>query len=499
MKIIIVISFFILFDSFAFPQDKRKDFIEALINNAENTEQFVDKDELEKSKRLGINYDSIKNKFLISYGVDEKIKYEIKTNAVKYEIKTAELDNGYSISEFSVPSLNYSKQFYFKNGKWVSPVTYYSKDWATKTSKYFIFKISEPKYFNDYCINKLDEFVDSIAVLLEFTEQEKKLLEEEKIYYVLCRDEKEIERVTGFNTRGIYITAFDEVVTTYNTHYHELAHLLINYKLKTLSLYTLPFFQEGFAVAVGGRGGMAKRVVLDIGYYLHNSGFLTYDSIITNEGFYKEDASLTYPVAGFYNAFLLKEMGTGAYVELYKKVNGDLNFIQLLKADNLILPGGTFVNFLDNYGMYSTVYVNAGDTNKPRLLLPDGTEVIMRGSPGDFMKVNSYYKFIVNSPFLFSPEDKDLYKDYISKKNKDVLDDEDKIGNWPPKYGIVCDSLSIRLYNFYTNEVIASYSTGFSIDQNFVPFSNDNYSFFINESVFENDLDSTFSIIGNGR
>ena len=45
MKTIIVISFFILFDSFVFPQDKQKEFIEALINNNENLEKIVDKDE----------------------------------------------------------------------------------------------------------------------------------------------------------------------------------------------------------------------------------------------------------------------------------------------------------------------------------------------------------------------------------------------------------------------------------------------------------------------
>lgn len=504
MKASFILSFLVLFNSFSFSQEEQKEFIEALINNSENLEKYVDKEELAKSTRLGINYDSVKYKFMISYGIDEKVKEEIKKNNIKYEVKTSVLDKEYSLAEFTVHSLNYTKQFYFKNGKWISPVTYFSKDWTTKASRYFIFKISEPKYFNDYCINKLDECVDSVAALLEFDEQQKQLLEKEKIYYVLCKDEKEIEMVTGFNTRGIYITAFDEVVTTYNTHYHELAHLLMNYKLKNLSLYTLPFFMEGFAVAIGGRGGMAKRVVLDIGYYLQKSGFLTYDSLITNDGFYKEDASMTYPVAGLYNAFLLKEIGTERYIGLYNSVKGDLARVRKISVNDLNLPNAEkFNNYLAEYEVNPTVYLNANDTNnKPKIVLENGQELNIRELCGTFMKIGNYYKFFIScSPFLFSTEDSDLYLNYISKKYKDILDDEEETGENPPEYGIVCDSFSINLYNFYTNETIASFSTNFSINHTIVPShkEEEEYSFFIIGDVFESNLDSTYMIIGKVR
>jgi hypothetical protein len=493
MKTYSLISLLVLLHTFSFSQNKQREFIEALINNSENLEKFIDENELVKSSRLGINYDSVKYKFLISYDIDDKVKEEIKTNGVKYEVKTDELGNGYSMTEFSAPSINYTKQFYFKNRKWISPITYFSKDWITKTSKYFIFKISEPKYFNDYCINKLDEFVDSIAVLLEFDEQQKKLLEKEKIYYVLCKDEKEIEQVTGFNTRGIYITAFDEVVTTYNTHYHELAHLLMNYKLKNLSLYTLPFFMEGFAVAVGGRGGMAKRVVLDIGYYLQKSGFLTYDSIITNEGFYKEDASMTYPVAGLYNAFLLKELGADGYIKLYRGVNGSLTKLEKIGRNQISLPNvGTYDNYLIEYKKKPNIFVDKNDTNKIYFYSEDDKK--MRYKAGLFVKIKNYYKFSIHSPFIFSPQKSNLVADsYRSKKYIEISGDT---ASWKIvlKYGITADSNSISLYNFYSNELIASYSKNFSFDSQTVPVIDNMYEFFINENVFENDLEEHIMI-----
>ncbi len=488
MKAYFIVLFLVLFNSFLISQEKQREFIDTLINKSENLEKFVDKNELIKSKRLGTNYDSVKYKFIISYDIDEKVKDEVKKSGIKYGIKTNQLGNEYSVTEFTVPTLNYSKNFYFKNSKWISHVTYFSRNWSSKTSRYFIFKISEPKYFNDYCINKLDEFVDSIAVLLEFDEQQKQLLEKEKIYYVLCKDEKEIEQVTGFNTRGIYITAFDEVVTTYNTHYHELAHLLMNYKLKNLSLYTLPFFMEGFAVAVGGRGGMAKRVVLDIGYYLQKSGFLTYDSIITNDGFYKEDASITYPVAGLYNAFLLKEMGARRYIKLYKEVNGSLFDIEKMGKNQINLPGTEIYNsYLKDYRSQPNIFVDNNDTNKIY-----GEQ--LKNKPGLFNKIKNYFKFSVRSPFIFSPQKSNLVADsYRSKKYIEISGDT---ASWKIvlKYGITADFNSISLYNFYTNELITSYSQNFSFDSQTVPVIDNMYEFFINENVFENDLEDHIMI-----
>ena len=269
--------FSLLINSLLFSQSSVDKFFEALIHNSNNISSFVNAEEIARSNRLGITYTGVTNKFLISYDIDEEVRKNHIENNAKYSTKILEAQGDYSKVEFDVLSMNYSKIFHFKSGKFISPSTYYTRDWETITSKYFILKISEPKYFNDYCVNKLDAFVDTMCVVLGIDESNRLQLEKEKIYYILCKDENEIKKVSGFNTRGIFITAFDEIITTYNIHYHELAHLLINFKLKNISLYTLPFFMEGFAVAVGGRGGMSPQVVMDIGYYLQVKGILTSD------------------------------------------------------------------------------------------------------------------------------------------------------------------------------------------------------------------------------
>ncbi len=55
----------------------------------------------------------------------------------------------------------------------------------------------------------------------------------------------------------MYVVSHDIVVSTYSAHFHELAHLLMNFKLKQPHLYTHPFFLEGllwpWAVGAGRR------------------------------------------------------------------------------------------------------------------------------------------------------------------------------------------------------------------------------------------------------
>lgn len=462
MKYLINIFLALFFTCNIFSQSQSDLFLKALINK-ENVLAYIDKDELQRSQRLGISYTGVEYKALISFDIDESIKNDIKANSLQCNINEEKLEEDYFKVTFSVPFKSYSKIFYLKSGKFVSPSSYFSRDWKTIESKYFIFKIREPKYFNDYCIKKLDEFIDSMSLTLNFDEQQMKLLEKEKIYYILCKDENEIEQVTGFNTRGIYIIAFDEIITTYNTHYHELAHLLINYKLKNLSLYTLPFFMEGFAVAIGGRGGISKNVVLDMGWYLQKSGFMVYDSIISNEGFYNEDASMTYPLAGLYNAFLMKNIGIEKYLELYRFVNGSLEDLKTFNFGKLNLPANDkFIKFLKEYEV--TMNISVDDSKK---------------------KENGYLKFSIDALRLILPDDlKEIRDNYVSKKYNEVFyKNADEVCKY--KYGITADSSSISVYNFYTNDIIASYSVNFSIERKPVQNNNGKYEFYVKETLFD--------------
>jgi hypothetical protein len=483
----------LLVPALAYPQTYYEDFIYSLLHDKDNLRKFADDSELARSERLGISYDDVKNKFLISYDIDDDIRSKIREGKNTYRTYEHVQNNEFSRIEFTVPSLNYSKSFYFYKSKFIPPTRFFTREWQTRESKYFVFKISNPLYFNDYCVKKLDDFVDSICTLLDVNTLRKQTLQKEKIYYVFCNDESEVESLTGFKTKGMFVTAFDEVITSYNTHYHEVAHVLINFKLQKLGLYTLPFFLEGFAVAVGGRGGMSSRVVTDVGYYIQKISFLTYDSILTNNTFYEYDANMTYALSGMYNLFLLNELSPKKYLELYKKTNGSLEFVRNKAIEPGLLPNkASYDEFVRKYETSRDVFIDENDTNKSSVRIP--------GAGMSILKINDYYKFFTSNTFIFSPAERDFTTgDYESKMYHTFFKKGKSIPDKFPgmKYGILADSVSVKLYNFYADELIATYEKNFSIESKNVAVIDGYFVFFINRNVFGTDLQEAVSILGS--
>lgn len=481
----ILFSFILIINSFS--QSVENKFIDALIYDRDDISEYIDKSELERSSRLGIEYTDAKHKFLISFDIPDEIKVGFRTGNYNYSLQTLQLEDGFSVITLAVPSSSYIQKFYFLNDKFIAPSRYFSRDWQVRQSRYFNFRISEPKYFNDYCIKRLDDFVDMVADTLGFSGDERRLLEEVKIDYILCADETEVEKVTGYRSKGQAVLAYDEIVTAYQTHFHEVAHLLINYRLKSLSLYTLPFFMEGFAAAMGGRGGMAPGVISDIGYFLQQSGFMSYDSILTYDEFYGQDATITYALSGLYNTFLVSYLGQGEYLTLYKKLNGNIDYVKGIKPGDITLPApGKFVSYLEKYGKEKIFYVNPGDTVKP--------DIKITGTGGSFTAAEKYYKFFVVNYLLTGPVQADpafeVYSKYLAALNGN--------GMTRTKYCITADSLSVKVINLFNDELIFNFNRNFSLTGIKIPSSGDYpYSFFIRKDIFENDLDGEV-ITGEG-
>jgi hypothetical protein len=486
---------FFLYSIMFFPyiihsQTTAQKFVDALINDKENIADYINKDELTSSSRLGISYDGVKNKLLIGSEIPHEIISVIKDDKFQYTVKEKPLTNGFTSAIFGVPEANYEKQFYFNNG-FVNSTAYYARLWEKIESKYFKFRISEPKYFNDYCIKRLDDFVDMIADTLGYTPTEKELLEKEKIIYTFCRDENEVKMITGYGARGMALLGNDEVVTSYQTHFHEVAHILINFKLKKLGLYTLPFFMEGFAVAVGGRGGMAPRVVTDLGYYLQKTALLTYDSIITDEQFRSNDGSMSYPVSGLYNSFLLRELGGEKYLELYKKVNGGVEYVKKIKFLQHVLPeDGKLEKFMLDYQNEKIMYVDETDT-----LLPD---LFIQGSDGNIVLMDGYYKFFVSGKLFIGPNIMSDFPDYRSRMQSSITNDS---GLCKSKYCVTSDSNSIKIYNLFNDEIVYSRENSLSdLKINipvFMDYGEKYFTFFIRKDILNNDFDDGYMIEGN--
>jgi len=456
------------------PEDYYHKFIKCLISNNEKVIDYIDISEIEASNRLGIQYEDVKHKFLISYDIDENVKKGIREGKLEYSLTTQILENQYSELIFKVGNIDYQKEFYFKNQKHISPITYFTRNWPQIKNKHFNFVISDTTLFNSYCIQNLENYFITIAELLDLGENQLKTIEQEKIYYFLCKDQDDIELVTGFRTRGMYILAYDFIVTTFNAHYHELLHLLINYKLQTLPLYTLPFLQEGFAVAFGGRGGKEPNIILNLGLFLNNSGMLDYNEILTKKGFYNVDVSLSYPMSGIYNIFLLEQIGLDKYLKLYIKYSGESDEVEKMKVRITDLPSADKWNEFIRNKKFSSLELWKNDIEKNPIKKCKSALI--------FKDSDKYYFAVKDTLFLLSDE---MYSNYDSKKYNEIIKGRKYGGE---KYLITVNENEIAVYNLFTNNLIANFVISFSVPFSPVTKQNGYYKFKIHKDIFDEKL-----------
>lgn len=451
-----------------------ENFINHLIYNKDDLGSFTDKSELNISNRLNIQYENVPNKYMISYDIDKNIKVKIQQNELKYSYCDQPLDDVYLKVVFKVSQINYEKEFYFKDKLLISPITYYTRNWTRIESPHFIFIISDTTLFNRYCINNLEDYFLEMSSLLNFNKAQLDRIKSEKIYYFLCKDEKEIKHLTGFNTRGMYILAFDYVVTTYNAHYHELSHLLINYKLKRLPLYTHPFFQEGFAVAFGGRGGKEPNIILNLGSFLVQSRFLDYTSLLSKNYFYQFDVSLSYPMSGLYNLFLLNKVGIAQYLKIYQKYSGSAQEINTKIISQKELPEfSSWQDFIKS-SKFSSISFEKPE-NKLSLVFKNNSVSIYEDS-------EKYYFELQDTLLIKTDENLTKYK---SKKFYEIFQDREYNGE---KYIILVNDSEISIYNLFTNNLIESFASSFSLEFSSIPNDNGIFKFSISKNIFDANL-----------
>lgn len=468
MRLFLTFNIVLIFTSYSFAQNlDQEGFIKALAGDGD-IRQYVSEEELQSSERLGITYYGEKDKFLIGYELPEEIKEMIRAGS-NYELSYPMTGNGYGALTLSVPSENFKQIFYFKNDKYISPLTFHTRNYTKKESDFFRFYIDDTTYFNDYCKEKLDEYVDRMLNLMEFTALEREILINEKFIYVLCKDNEEIKQVTGYDTRGMYVTGYDAVVTTFNTHYHEVAHGLMYFKQKTDIKPELLFFQEGFATAMGGRGGEDYKVNISLGFSLYNSKLVTLDEIFSNADFINAGASISYNLGAFINRFLLsKDINFNKYFELYTKYSGTREVVNNFSIKDFSLPDID----LDEYKKsFETVTITGNDNGAKEIQSKDDVTIDIIGLD---------YGFKTKQSFLLS--EKEPLKSYFSNKFAEIFPGREYKGE---KYYIWVNEDGVSVYNLYTNEMIAMYAKGFSENGEPVPVIDGYYKFYIPGYVFD--------------
>lgn len=480
---IIIIEIFLLFSfaictySQSLTKQEAESFIKALLTNSDDLKKYFDDSEVRFSKRLGISYSDIKFKLLISIDIDPIIKAQILDQQLKYEYEIDSLKTDFSKLIVKIPERNLKYEFVFHNSKMISESGYYSQNWASFNSKYFVFHASDSSLLNEYSINRLDSFVENMLELLKCSDEEIRKLKDEKIHYFLCQDDSEIVNLTGYSARGLYYIANDFIISIFNCHYHEIAHLLINYKLKSLSLFTQPLFQEGFAVAYSGRGGKEPNVILDMGLFLVKSNFLDYKMLLSKAAFYQYDASMSYPVAGLYVKFLIEFFGIEKYLELYTKYSSSSDEIDKIQISPDDLPASiVWENFFNKNTDSNLIRISNIDAKNFQFLVSENEDVSI------YANDNEYLIKVKNNVGLKSKENINYHSTLFSE----LFPNSKYQGE---KYIISANAEEVSIYNLFTNNLIAKYVKGFSIDNESVQQENGYFVFSVKRKIFDDNLE----------
>lgn len=456
--------------SHSLTQERAGRFAYCLFHNADSLRGFFAESTLQMSERLGIQYESKDLKALISYDFNDSVRKLVNDHQLGYSILIEDLGEDYSKLKIKVNDK--SIHFYFRDSLCISSLEFLCRNWVTRESEHFKFAISNTLLFNDNNIESLERFLMETAAKLELSASDLNRLGKEKILYYLCRDENEIRELTGYEAKGMYNLAFDAIVTVHNTHFHELVHLLVNYKLSRLPLFTHPLVQEGIAVAFGGRGGMSNQILLRLGSYLFTSGLVDLNSLLSKTEFSKLDPSLSYPASGIICDFWVNRNGMNKFLDMYRNHSGSaederVKIIQAAEVGDTI----GLREFLDKKILGNEVHVDTFN------------------GPG---------RFVINEKSLKIKEDGDRYyfetdglvaistskhwPKYQSKKFHDLNIQADYNGE---KYLVRADKDEVAVYDLYNNEIIAGFFGSFHYPAVSIPKNGNNYIFSVEKSIFD--------------
>ncbi len=448
-------------------------FLQGLLDHPNSMDEFINDDDMEIAQRLGISYPEAPCKPLISWNLPSPARDRLGATGLDGQFLIEELDDLHSRLVLFPDDSTSTRSWIFRDGKVVSPILHRVDGWKQIDSPHFRFFISDPSLFHEANVDALESFLTDMAGQLGLSDAEMNRLSKEKIYYAFCRNEEEIRELTGYAARGMYIVSHDIIVSTYSAHIHELAHLLMNYRLKQPHLYTHPLLLEGFAVAAGGRGGKSPDILHQLGLSLHRSGWVTVDELLDATGFYQLNASMSYPGSAPYNRFLLEELGSADYLALYARYGGDFSAVSQMKINRAELPPeAAWQKYLEEQPTEGAI--GPGTVGLDSESGPMGFQSFADGA---------HFGFAVPEITLASYGE--VSAGYRSFLYEEFFDDRPYASE---RILIRASSGEVGVYDLYTNTMIAHYASGFSANIEEIPIVDGQYVFHVDRSVFPGDL-----------
>jgi len=317
-------------------------YVQAVVDGEwEKTEAYWLPEEMQASKRLGIIYTGVKAKYDCASPLINALE-GIRSGDVKMKLADTVQHGDWTQISVQLVALDESVSIPYylvkSEGDWklVSSLFVHTRDWKRHDTRYVTIHFKDASLINEYALKELDGFVVSMGEHLGISEADMECLEKEKIVYYLC-DREEMKRLTGFFACGMTNLQFDAIISRHLPHYHEIAHLLVNYALKETPLYTLPCFQEGVAVCFGGRWGKSPQVLFQLGHFTLSQRLFQLNDVLTYLGFHKTvgNPDFSYPLSGIFVKFLIEEFGIERFKLLYRKFSGTADDVRVISLEDV--------------------------------------------------------------------------------------------------------------------------------------------------------------------
>ncbi|HOD66160.1 MAG TPA: hypothetical protein PLR32_01630 [candidate division Zixibacteria bacterium] len=343
--------------------------------------------------------------------------------------------------------------------------------WPVRETRYFRIH-TQPgaeAYLHPVLLDEADRFIERAADSLSLGAAVLREIAEKKIEFFYCTSDSTVLTITGHLTKGTYDLASNDIISATFPHNHEVVHLLVNLKLRSLPLMTQPIVREGIAVHLGGRWGKAPTSLVYLGAFLHKNGLVQVDSLVSMDRFEKQaGADMAYPVAGLFTAFLLDRMGYSRYFDLYLKLSGSSTEMPAMLAPEVkrVVYETVGVSSWDNLMMEFSAYCDRLESERA-VFAPGLVERKQGGFDDGGVKVRLYQRWVslsfpANGPD--GPRGNLLFGyDKRLKDVKSVLFEEQYQGGTPfPGYrwGIRYDANEAGLYDYATNQLVGKYIYG---------------------------------------
>lgn len=457
------------------PSSDFSHFIAAWITGNGATRNFWLSDERHRIERLGITYEEIADKGLLGNVPDAMTHTALQRETLSLQTSVDTLAAPFRRLNLKIDPDGIQYTFYFERQRLISPARYFSRGWEERRSRYLRFRIADLHDFNPYAAAQLDSFVSATMHRLNFDAGQRTQLAREKIDYLLCSTTEQVSQISGVAGRGIYLPSIDAVVTTYNYLPEALARLLINMKLGKAPAHAHPFLQEGLASALGGEGGKAGTVLVNLGAFLELSEFMSYRQILAPGNFDQTDSSIRRPLSAVYNLFLLREWGAEKYLAFYRRhLSVDAGALpEITPAD--LPPDSLYHRFLNSVAVSSPVRFPRHSPSWP---------LLVSGHWGEVWDAGDSYFFRVRGSLLLTPENPPDAV-FESREFHAMFPDVRYSGQ---KYFLEVSREELKLFNFYTGTLTAFFSKGLSLEGRELEREAGLFEFALARSLFEEDL-----------